>query len=70
MVLIMLGLLPLAKVFRLLPALLAGPPGLQLLDGICQSRIVVVAVLELKLLRSSISERSHAQMNCSAAIPW
>ncbi|CBK88270.1 hypothetical protein EC1_06530 [Faecalitalea cylindroides T2-87] len=47
----MLGLLPFAKVFRLLPALLAGPPGLQLLDGIFQGRIVVVAVLELKLLR-------------------
>ena len=31
--------------------LLAGPAGLQLLDGIFQGRIVVVAVLELKLLR-------------------
>ena len=34
-----------------LSALLAGQPGLQLLDGIFQGRVVVVAVLELKLLR-------------------
>ncbi len=51
MVLIMLGLLPFVKMLRLFGLPFDGTPGLQPFNGIFQRRVVVIAVLKLKLLR-------------------
>ena len=47
----MLGLLPFVKMLRLFGLPFDGTPGLQPFNGIFQRRVVVIAVLKLKLLR-------------------